>query len=63
MEVLGTVEKGVVKLPADTRLPEGAVVRVTWEPVKPAPPIETEPLDHEALMQDLAWATGARFPK
>ena len=63
MEVLGTVEKGVVKLPADARLPEGAVVRVSWEPVKPAPPIETEPLDHDALMQDLAWATGARFAR
>jgi hypothetical protein len=63
MEFLGTVENGVVKLPADTRLPEGAVVRVTWEPVKPALPIETEPMDREALLQDLAWATGARFAR
>lgn len=37
MELLGQVDHGVIIPQGDARLPEGAVVRIVYEPQAPAP--------------------------
>jgi hypothetical protein len=59
MEVIGIVERGVVRLPEETSLPEGARVRVLYEP--PAEPFEREPLLEDDILADIAWARGDHF--
>lgn len=63
METIGIVQNGVVKLPAETHLPEGTRVRVVWPTEPEAGPIEREPLDEAAVLHDLQWANGRRFAK
>lgn len=62
-EVLGTVENGVVKLPASVSLPDGSRVRVLWdeESVESRKPLEREPLEKEEVDLDIQWARGRRF--
>lgn len=62
-EVLGTVEKGVVKLPDSVSLPDGSRVRVLWDEdsVETAQPLERQALDEEEVKLEIQWATGKRF--
>ena len=60
MEILGIVEHGVVRLPDDARLPDGARVRVLWDPN--AEPLEREALREDDVRADLDWASGHRAP-
>jgi predicted DNA-binding antitoxin AbrB/MazE fold protein len=61
-EILGTVEKGVVKLPASVSLPDGSRVRVLWDedPVE-SQPLERQALDEQEVKLEIEWATGKRF--
>ena len=62
--VIGVVEGGRVRLPADVQLPEGQQVLVEWEEEwsRWGPPLEREPLTLEDVQDDIDWATGTRFP-
>ena len=62
-EVIGTVEKGVVKLPASVSLPDGSRVRVVWDEdsVESRQPLERQPIDDEEVEFEIEWATGKRF--
>ena len=62
-EVIGVVERGQIRVPADVRLPEGARLRIMWDeaPNRPAHPIESEPLTLEDLEVDIQWARETRF--
>ena len=62
-EVLGTVEKGVVKLPDSVSLPDGSRVRVLWDEdsIESRQPLERQPLDEQEVKLEIEWATGRRF--
>jgi hypothetical protein len=59
MEFVGIIEHGLVRLPEKASLPEGAHVRVVYEP--PTEPFDREPLLEEDVLADIAWARGDRF--
>lgn len=62
-EVLGTVENGVVKLPASVSLPDGSRVRVLWDEdsTESRQPLEREAIGEEEVKHEVEWATGKRF--
>jgi predicted DNA-binding antitoxin AbrB/MazE fold protein len=62
-EILGRVEKGVVKLPDSVSLPEGSRVRVLWDEdsVESLEPLERQALDEQEVKLEIEWATGKRF--
>ncbi len=59
VELIGIVEHGVVRLPDQASLPEGARVRIVYEP--PEPPFDREPLLEDDVLADIEWARGDRF--
>jgi hypothetical protein len=60
MELIGIVEDGVVRLPPQATLPEGARVRVVYEPAADQP-FDREPVSETDVLADIAWARGDRF--
>jgi hypothetical protein len=62
-ETIGTVVKGVIRIPPSVQLPEGATVRILWEEKQELKPLEREPLTDEEVMAEIRWATGKQFEK
>ena len=62
-EIIGVVEKGMVKLPPAVHLPDGLTVRVVWDEQSEtvAKPYDRNRLTEEDVDADLQWATGKRF--
>ena len=63
-EIIGVVEKGMVKLPSAVHLPDGLRVKVVWDEQgeTDVKPYDRAPLTQEDVDADLQWATGKRFP-
>ncbi len=62
MEVTGIVKDGRIVLPSTVHLEEGAHVRVIFDrDSEHEGPYEAEPVSEEAVLADLAWATGTHF--
>ena len=62
MEVTGVVEHGRIVLPPSVHLQEGARVRVIVDPESQVRgSYEREPVSEEAVLADIARATGRRF--
>ena len=62
-EIIGVVEKGMVKLPSAVHLPDGFAVKIVWDEQNETAkqPYDRERLTEEDLNADLQWVTGKRF--